>query len=111
MRQNLVNKGEDVAYRCFADKRMGSRLALRFVSGRMISLQYFQLENTEYSPEIGGIVLHFIKQRITIYGRNLQQLNFDLEDEMVGEIIERHVNDLELKESDTYISKIEIEKA
>jgi hypothetical protein len=91
-------------------KERGGRLGFVLGDGTRRSLPYFQLVETIYSPEIGGIVLESVGYGVTLHGRNLASLYEALEDEDVGEVTERHENDVGLPEAAAYITKITFER-
>lgn len=111
MRRTLVGKNDGVgASKLFQLKERGGRLGLIFADGRRKSLPYLQLIETEYNPDMAAIILDFVGHRVTVYGRNLIHLYEGIEDEEVGEITERHVNDVGLEESLPYITRITFER-
>jgi len=112
MRHTLVgDRSEPAAFRHLAEghQGFGSRVGFRFADGRMRSLPYTHLVETEFDPKI-GIVLHFVGQRVTIAGRNLVGLYNGLEDGTIGEIIERHGSEWTVPESDVFISQVSWER-
>ncbi len=86
-----------------------SRVSFRFRDGRMKSLPYLQLVETEYNPDV-GIILEFVGNRVTIAGRNLLDLYDQFEDEMIGEVQEQHVNEMAIPEDAPYIAHIVYER-
>lgn len=107
VRRDVV-RGEQTrgAFRELRDGRFGSRLTFQFSDGRRKSLAYTQLIETEYNPDI-GVILTFIGHRVTLAGRNLVELALRLEEEMCGEISERHdFHGLRLDEGEPYVAKI-----
>jgi len=108
MRRKLVgDRNEAAAFRHFAESQQGfdSRIGFRFIDGRMKSLPYTHLVETEFNPDI-GIILQFVAYRVTISGRNLIVLYNGLEDGAIGEIVEQHANDMAVPEDAIFISKI-----
>ena len=80
-------------------------MGFRFLDGRMKSLPYTHLLETEFNPDV-GIILEFVGYRVTLYGRNLVTLYTALEDEDVGEITEHHTNEIEASGGEAYIRRI-----
>ena len=106
MRRDILLKTDtSVAFRPFGEKAHGGRLGFRFADGRMRSLAYLQMIETEYHPDL-GIILEFVGHRVTLYGRNLTQLYYELETETVGEIIERHDRDFALPQETCFVRQI-----
>jgi hypothetical protein len=108
MRRKLVgDRNEPAAFRHLAEAQQGfdSRIGFRFVDGRMKSLPYTYLVETEFNPDI-GIILQFVGHRVTIAGRNLVSLYHGLEDGAVGELVEQHANEMAVEESAAFISRI-----
>lgn len=93
MRRDISQKTQEAtAFRPLLQRAMGSRLGFRMAGGTMKSLQYMHLMETEFNVDLGGIILEFAGHRVTILGRNLEQLYFELESEEVGEIWELHTD-------------------
>lgn len=112
MRRSLVgNRDEPSAFRHFADRTasFGKRVGFRFLDGRMKSLPYTHLIETEFNPDV-GIILDFVGYRVTLYGRNLVSLYTAFEEEDVGEVTEHHVNEIEVSAGGTYIRRIDWER-
>jgi hypothetical protein len=110
MRRDIVMKAVDACpYRPFANRAIGSRLAFRLADGRSKFLQYSHLNETELNPDV-GIILEFVGHRVTLTGRNLDQLHAELESEAVGEITEQHVPDFALPADACFIRQIMWEK-
>ena len=106
MRRDLIMQANDAtAFRPFSTKAAGSRIGFRFADGRMKSLPYMHLAETEFNPDV-GIILTFIGHRVTLTGRNLSQLYYEIEAEEIGEIIEQHARDLTLTEADCFVRQI-----
>lgn len=108
MSRKLVgDRTEPTAFRHLAEKQQGydAKIRFRFIDGRMRSLNYAYLVETDYDPA-QGIILQFVSRKVTIAGRNLVGLYHGLEDGAVGELVEQHANDLAVAESDPFISKI-----
>lgn len=121
-RSDVKRLGQGEPRRAFLelkDNRVGNRLGFRFADGTKRSLTYLHLIETYYDPSI-GVVLTFVGDRITLVGRNLTGLYYRLEEELVGEVYERHdFRDMQPAEDDpayedwrraAYIEKIECEK-
>jgi hypothetical protein len=113
MRRSLVHSGGDdtpLPFRMLQSRgRFSDRLGFRFRDGRMKSLPYSYLLETEFNPDV-GIILDYAGHRVTLYGRNLKDLYLSIEDEEVGEITEQHTNDPSIRERDTFIESIGWEK-
>lgn len=110
MRRDIVSRATDnIAFRPFASRTLGSRLGFRLADGRMKSLQYTHLTETEFNPDV-GIILEFVGHRVTLAGHNLFQLYYEIEAEEVGEIIERHSGDLALADGSCYVRQIHWER-
>jgi hypothetical protein len=109
MRRDLALKTEQAAFRPFQTKSYGSRLGFRFADGRMKSLPYTQLVETEFLPD-SGVILEFVGHRVTLYGRNLTQLYYELESEEVGEIIESHTRDFAVPDGGCFVREIQWER-
>lgn len=120
-RRRDARRGKDMADGAFSvmqDNRYGNRLGFRFANGKMHSLPYTHLVETQYDPD-AGIILTYATYRVTIAGRNLTALYLRIEEEIACEIIERHKyhdmvpNDPQEKEawnSAAYIERISWEK-
>ncbi len=109
MRRDIIQKAEAVAFRPFSNKTLGNRLGFRFADGRMKSLPYVQLVETEFNPAI-GIVLEFVGHRVTIAGRNLVQLYWELEAEEVGEVCEQHDRDFAVPAGECVVTGLHWER-
>lgn len=112
MRRSLVGTRDEVLpFRHFADRAtsFGKRIGFRFLDGRMKSLPYTHLVETEFNPDV-GIILDFVGYRVVIYGRNLVNLYTSFEEEEVGEVTEHHANEIEVPPGTTYIRRIEWER-
>lgn len=108
MRQKLAGDRQDtLPYRHFATgiSGFGSRIGFRFADGRRKSLPYTQLVETEYNPDV-GIILEFIGHRVTLTGRNLVRLYAEFEDEVVGEVTERHAHEMMVPDTDLFVAGI-----
>jgi hypothetical protein len=75
----------------------------------MRSLPYLQLIETQFHPDI-GVILEFAGHRVTLSGRNLQQLYWELEAEEIGEIIERHTREFAALPTACFVERIVWEK-
>ncbi len=110
MRRKLAgDRTEPLPFRHFSERAFGNRIGFRFIDGRMKSLPYTHLIETEFNPDV-GIILEFVGNRVTISGRNLVDLYNAFEDEEVGEVVEQHLNELATPESATYVRRIMWEK-
>lgn len=78
------------AFRVFTQRSHGFAIDFKFESGRRRALAYADLVDTEYNPDLGGIILEGIGKRVTILGLNLIGLYEQIIDHEVGEVIERH---------------------
>ena len=105
MRRDISQKSEETAFRPFHQKALGNRIGFRFADGQMRSLPYLQLIETQFHPDI-GVILEFAGHRVTLQGRNLQQLYCELEAEEIGEIIERHSREFAVLPAACYVEKI-----
>ena len=83
MRRDITQRTEETAFRPFQQKALGNRIGFRFADGQMRSLPYLQLIETQFHPDI-GVILEFAGHRVTLQGRNLQQLYCELEAEEIG---------------------------
>ena len=97
------------AYAPFSQGKAGSWVKFKRVNGEARGLSYFDLREVDYQPAL-GIVLESSHRRVTLEGRNLEELFDDLLDQRVAEIQERHANDARLAESDIYIEQISWER-
>lgn len=113
MRQSLAPSSEAKAFRLMksGQARFANRVGFRFKDGRMKSLPYSHLVETEFNPDL-GIILEYAGHRVTLYGRNLVDLYLHFEEEDVGEVTESHVNEIELSTmpQETFIESIDWEK-
>ncbi|WP_275785391.1 hypothetical protein [Pararhizobium gei] len=112
MRRSLVgDRSEPAPFRHLTDGRQGldSRIGFRFINGRMKSLPYSHLIETEFDPD-SGVILQFVGHRIMVSGRNLVGLYLGLEDGSIGEIVEQHVNDIACAEDAPFIQLITWER-
>ena len=112
MRRSLAASEEARAFRVFqaGQARFANRVGFRFKDGRMKSLPYSHLIETEYNPDMGGIILDYAGHRVTLIGRNLIELYTHFEEEDVGEVTEVHVNEFEVTDNDPFIESIGWEK-
>lgn len=110
MRRDISQKtNEQIAFRPFIQKALGNRLGFRLKDGRMKSLQYMHLMETEYNPDV-GIILEFVGHRVTLVGRNLMQLYWEIESEECAEIVEQHGGEFATPEGECFIRQILWEK-
>lgn len=109
MRRSLVgSRDELLPFRNFSDRAasFGKRVGFRFLDGRMKSLPYTHLIETEYNPDV-GIILDFVGYRVTLYGRNLVSLYTSFEEEDVGEVTEQHDNEINVPATTTFVRRID----
>ena len=107
MRRSLVPSDAPMPFRLMqsGQARYASRVGFRFKDGRMKSLPYSHLVETEYNPDV-GIILDYAGQRVTLYGRNLVELYTHFEEEDVGEVTEAHLNEVAVASGDAFIASI-----
>jgi hypothetical protein len=115
MRRSLVSEqdGQRLPWRKFGEgaRRAGhTTIDFRLTGGRRRGLKYLHLVEPDYNPDAGGIHIEFVGHKVVIEGRNLEALYEGLCDEEIGEITERHANDLGLDEREPYIERIRIER-
>lgn len=111
----LQSENSEKAYTLHLDK--GAAFTCKFTrkSGHIMALHYSDLVKVEYNPDLRGIILDYVGDRVTILGINLMELFDALCDHRVANMVEAHAPQhlmdsiTNSKENNGYITQIMVE--
>ena len=118
-RRDSILERNQGAFTLFKNDRMTGRLAVQAPNGRRRSFHYITLVDTDDMCDDGMIILTYPGHEVTIYGRNLKELVYRLEEERVAEIIAMHdghdfepedAAEKEIWRRQTFVENIEVRK-
>ncbi len=81
---------ETKAWSAHLERRLG--FACKFIrkNGHIVALHYSDLVKVEYNPDLKGIILDFVGDRVTLFGINLMELFDALCEHRVAQVMEAH---------------------